>query len=149
LTAIVYLGDYGTVPPDKEDGLSDLLECLVSEKAINELGIKRLKKMGLDLKVIRECLKACRERVNREHIPGAKMKTTKRTTGKRAAPKVDIRAESPAKPVKAPKPDPVPPVAKATMAPPQQWPRIVRMFSREAVEERQMPIQGKAKKRPT
>jgi hypothetical protein len=32
---------------------------------------------------------------------------------------------------------------------PQQWPRIVRMFSREAEEERQMAMQGKAKKRPT
>jgi hypothetical protein len=113
------------------------------------VGIKRLKEMGVDLKAIRECLKARRERTPREHVPGAKMKTTKRTTGKRAAPKVGIRSESPPKPVKAPKPEPRPGMSKPTADTPQKWPRIVRMFSREAEEERQMAMHGKAKKRPT
>jgi hypothetical protein len=149
LTAIVYHGDYGIIPPDKDDGLCDLLDCLIYEKAISEVGIKRLKEMGVDLKAIRECLKARRERTPREHVPGAKMKTTKRTTGKRAAPKVGIRSESPPKPVKAPKPELRPGMSKPMADTPQQWPRIVRMFSREAEEERQRAMQGKAKKRPT
>ena len=127
LTASTYYGNYSTVPPDGTNAVCELLRCLMSDKVVSARGRERLEALGIDVKALRECLSKQCGAHPRERIPGVNMsKVSKRTRTQPAAePRVTIRSERPAKPVKTV------PVHPASTHEPEPMPaatRIVQMF---------------------
>jgi hypothetical protein len=140
LTAAVYYGNHGTTPAD--NGLPcDLLDCLTSREVLTKRALEKLRELGIDVDAFRKCLEA--------HCPKPREHTAPkptRPTGRPPAgePRVRIRAERPARPLKLPR------VARVKMiAPAKQFPRIVHMFSPESTAESGMERRPKPARRTT
>jgi len=71
LTGSTHYGDY-TVPGADRAELCELLRCLVADKAVDAHGLQRLKRMGIDLRGLRDCLSRYCEPDYLEHAHGVK-----------------------------------------------------------------------------
>jgi hypothetical protein len=132
LTAATYYGNYSTTPPD--DTLCNLLHCLTSELALPAHAAEKLLGFGINIGAVRKCID--------EHCPKPKEYVPAPPKGLKpapAAPKLNIKTERLARPIRAPKAKPK--RMRAPAGPPVTFPRIVKMFSPES----EMPV---AKKSP-
>ena len=122
LTAAVYYGDYSTTP-GKGDTLCEFLHCLTSEKVLSGRALQILRESGIDLKALSECLEAHCPEVPCERTPG---KPAKGPDEKRAPaePRINIKPEKAAQPVKRNKAKPAK-VGEMT----ERDPEMVRMFN--------------------
>jgi len=114
LTAATYYGNYGTTPPG--DALCELLHCLTSEHVLTKDALARLRKLGIDAEAFRKCLE--------ENCPKPQEHVSPPGKPSRRKPRLDIRKERPAKPIRLPKVKPGKP------APPPAFPTIIHMFSK-------------------
>ena len=134
LTAVTFYGDYSTTPPDGT--LCDLLHCLTSEKVLTRHAVEKLREFGVDLNAFKKCVEEhCLE--PQEHVP-AKPTKPRRRKPVEAAPRINIKSERAAQPIKHPK------IRPAKMAAALPFPRIVRMFGEPpAIAEPGMKMSAK------
>jgi hypothetical protein len=127
LTASTYYGDHTSVPPNGTDAVCDLLRCLTSEKVLSARGMERLAALGVDAKALRDCLRAQCQPHPGEHIPGVitRMNSKRGRTQPAAKPRLTIKTERPATPLKR---VPVHPMSEHRLEPPPPATRILQMF---------------------
>jgi hypothetical protein len=132
LTAVTFYGNYGMMPPGRDSSLCDLLHCLTSEKVLTKSAIEKLRKLGIEAESFKRCFeKYCPE--PREYRPAPPKKDRRP-----APPRLNLKTEPVTKPVKPPK---VSPLRKA--GPPQQFPKIIRMFTPPSEDQLGMPMHSK------
>ena len=133
LTAATYIGNYGTTPPD--DTLCNLLHCLTSEQVITRRAAEALRGLGIDIAALRKCIdEHCPE--PKEHVPPKPRKPAPQP------PKLNIKSEPSARPVKVPKSKPT---KMRPSGKPVTFPRVIHMFSPD--EDMKMPMESMPKSR--
>jgi hypothetical protein len=132
LTAATYLGNYETTPPGDET-LCGLLHCLTSGEVITKQAMEKMRALGIDWEQFQKCIdKVCPE--VQDHLPAEPKKP-------RAAipePRVNIKTERPARPIKLPKAEPVRKKPMEGMGP-ATFPRVIRMFQKPDEMKEPMP----------
>jgi hypothetical protein len=121
LTAAVFNGDrVGNIGDD--DPLCRLYHCLTDDKVLSPAFYRRLKEIGFDVEAFLECLEShCP--ATAEHIAPETRRRVKRAPASLAkAVRAEPRTRAAERPVVRPLPEAYPPF---------QYPRVIRMFSKE------------------
>jgi len=106
LSAGVYYGDYNPLPQSKPDEvICQLIQCLLSEKALSRPILKRLAELGIDVKELKECLSQMCHDKPIEQIPGLihKAFVAARKKQSRITPTIKFRKTVSSKPLKRPR----------------------------------------------